>query len=208
MPPPVRALSREQRELLLAFNNLSSVPHWLSDALCRLATDGSFAVRQLYTDDEEVLFEATRPITGSASDLLRLCAEGAREDAFAPDRPSRCPALEEKSAPGVVVPRGHAGSAPWRTSSIRLSALGQSHSSAVGLDRNDGQNWGRMAYRHDRPHRTALIQHRHHRSYWGRTQFEFQRGSPRAILTVLTQEVALPGNNSGGKTFRYSSAPR
>ncbi len=59
---PVRALSREQRELmiaannsyLLAFDNLSGLPHWLSDALCRLATGGSFAVRQLYTDDEEV----------------------------------------------------------------------------------------------------------------------------------------------------------
>jgi hypothetical protein len=60
----------EQRELmiaannsyLLAFDNLSGLPHWLSDALCRLATGGSFAVRQLYTDDEEVLFEASRPI--------------------------------------------------------------------------------------------------------------------------------------------------
>ena len=47
---------------LLAFDNLSGLPHWLSDALCRLATGGSFAVRQLYTDDEEVLFEAARPI--------------------------------------------------------------------------------------------------------------------------------------------------
>ena len=67
---PVRALSREERELmiaannghLLAFDNLSGLPHWLSDALCRLATGGSFAVRRLYTDDEEVLFEAARPI--------------------------------------------------------------------------------------------------------------------------------------------------
>jgi hypothetical protein len=67
---PVRALSREERELmiaannghLLAFDNLSGLPNWLSDALCRLATGGSFAVRQLYTDDEEVLFEAARPI--------------------------------------------------------------------------------------------------------------------------------------------------
>jgi hypothetical protein len=49
---PVRALSREEREL----------PSWLSDAFCRLATGGSFAVRQLYTDDDEVLFEAARPI--------------------------------------------------------------------------------------------------------------------------------------------------
>src|SRR5438132_425220 len=67
---PVRALSREERELmiaannsyLLAFDNLSGLPNWLSDALCRLATGGSFAVRQLYTDDEEMLFDAARPI--------------------------------------------------------------------------------------------------------------------------------------------------
>jgi hypothetical protein len=38
------------------------LPNWLSDALCRLATGGSFAVRQLYTDDEEMLFEPARPI--------------------------------------------------------------------------------------------------------------------------------------------------
>src|SRR2546425_1121131 len=31
-------------------------------ALCRLASGGSFAVRQLYTDDDEVLFQATRPL--------------------------------------------------------------------------------------------------------------------------------------------------
>jgi hypothetical protein len=67
---PVRSLSREERELmitannghLLAFDNLSGLPVWLSDALCRLASGGSFTVRQLYTDDEEVLFEAARPI--------------------------------------------------------------------------------------------------------------------------------------------------
>ena len=38
------------------------MPTWLSDALCRLASGGSWAVRQLYTDDEEVLFQAARPI--------------------------------------------------------------------------------------------------------------------------------------------------
>jgi hypothetical protein len=65
----VRALPREERELmiaannghLLAFDNLSGLSPWLSDALCRLASGGSFAVRQLYTDDEEVLFKAARP---------------------------------------------------------------------------------------------------------------------------------------------------
>src|SRR5262249_3496144 len=58
---PVRLLSREERELmiaanngyLLAIDNLSGLPiFWLSDALCRLASGGSFAVRQLYSDDE------------------------------------------------------------------------------------------------------------------------------------------------------------
>src|SRR5262245_38013970 len=47
---------------LLAFDNVSGLPIWLSDALCRLASGGGFAVRRLYTDDEEVLFDATRPI--------------------------------------------------------------------------------------------------------------------------------------------------
>src|SRR5262245_38754661 len=47
---------------LLAFDNLSGLPLWLSDALCRIASGGSFAVRRLYTDDEEVLFKAARPI--------------------------------------------------------------------------------------------------------------------------------------------------
>src|SRR6516165_7261539 len=37
------------------------LPPWLSDALCRIASGGSFAVRRLYTDDEEVLFRAARP---------------------------------------------------------------------------------------------------------------------------------------------------
>jgi len=46
---------------LLAFDNLSSLPGWLSDALCRLASGGSFALRQLYTDADEVLFQAARP---------------------------------------------------------------------------------------------------------------------------------------------------
>src|SRR6266545_8311845 len=67
---PVRALAREERDLLiaannshvLAFDNLSGLPHALSDAFCRLATGASFGLRQLYTDADEVLFQAARPI--------------------------------------------------------------------------------------------------------------------------------------------------
>ena len=61
----VRALPREERELMitannghpLAFDNLSGLSPRLSDALCRLASGGSFAVRQLYTD----AIKAARP---------------------------------------------------------------------------------------------------------------------------------------------------
>src|SRR5262245_57768405 len=67
---PVRTLPREERELMiaannshvLAFDNVSGRPAWLSDALCRLASGGGLAVRQLYSDDTEVLFEAARPM--------------------------------------------------------------------------------------------------------------------------------------------------
>jgi hypothetical protein len=47
---------------VLAFDNISHLRPWLSDALCRLASGGGFAVRQLYTDQDEVLFDAARPV--------------------------------------------------------------------------------------------------------------------------------------------------
>jgi hypothetical protein len=67
---PLRALPREDRDLfiaatngyLLAFDNVSGLPAWISDTLCRLATGGGFALRQLYTDQDEMLFDACRPI--------------------------------------------------------------------------------------------------------------------------------------------------
>jgi hypothetical protein len=67
---PLRALPREIRDLfiaasnghVLAFDNVSGLPAWISDTLCRLATGGGFAVRQLYTDQDEVLFDAARPV--------------------------------------------------------------------------------------------------------------------------------------------------
>jgi hypothetical protein len=67
---PLRALPREDRDLfiaasnghLLCFDNVSGLSAWISDTLCRLATGGGFAIRQLYTDQDEILFDATRPM--------------------------------------------------------------------------------------------------------------------------------------------------
>jgi hypothetical protein len=66
----VRALPRDERELfiaasnghVLAFDNLSGLPPWLSDTLCRLTSGGAFSTRRLFTDQDEILFAAARPI--------------------------------------------------------------------------------------------------------------------------------------------------
>jgi len=67
---PVRALPRDERELfiaasngyVLAFDNVSGLPLWLSDTLCRLASGGAFSTRRLFTDQDEMLFAAARPV--------------------------------------------------------------------------------------------------------------------------------------------------
>lgn len=58
---------------VLAYDNLSKVPSWLSDALCRLSTGGGLGKRELYTDSEEHVLEAQRPVilTGIGFGLLR-----------------------------------------------------------------------------------------------------------------------------------------
>lgn len=85
---PVRGTPRDERDLmiaavrgwLVAFDNLSVLPDWLSDALCRLSTGGGLGTRRNYSDDEEVLFCAQRPfiLTGiqevvTREDLLDRC---------------------------------------------------------------------------------------------------------------------------------------
>jgi hypothetical protein len=61
---------REERDLhiaaanarVLTYDNLSELKDWQSDAFANLATGGGFAVRTLYTDDDEQLFFAECPI--------------------------------------------------------------------------------------------------------------------------------------------------
>jgi hypothetical protein len=68
--PPHRAAPKKEQDLavagrgswVLAFDNLSAIPDWLSDAICRLSTGGGFATRSLYTDDEEMVFSGKRPV--------------------------------------------------------------------------------------------------------------------------------------------------
>jgi hypothetical protein len=66
----LRTAPRDERDLQIAANNshviaidnMSRLDPWLSDSLCRLATGGGLATRELYSDGEEVIFDAQRPI--------------------------------------------------------------------------------------------------------------------------------------------------
>ncbi|MGB9112010.1 MAG: hypothetical protein WCF24_04705 [Acidimicrobiales bacterium] len=84
-----------QNSRVLAYDNLSQIPPWLSDALCRISTGAGFATRRMYRDDEEIIFFARRPVMlngieelGTRGDLLdRMLlvmlppiSEGDRED--------------------------------------------------------------------------------------------------------------------------------
>ena len=78
---PIRGMPKDERDLviaarrrhILAFDNLSVLPVWLSDTLCRLSTGEGYATRALFTDDDEVVFEASRPVilTGIENPALR-----------------------------------------------------------------------------------------------------------------------------------------
>ena len=84
----LRCEPKEPRDLMIgatnswvqAYDNLSGLPTWLSDALCRLSTGGGFATRTLYENDEETFFDAMRPVIlngiediASRGDLLDRC---------------------------------------------------------------------------------------------------------------------------------------
>lgn len=50
------------RSHVVPIDNVSSLSEWLSDALCRISTGMSYAKRMLFTDQDEILIYAVRPI--------------------------------------------------------------------------------------------------------------------------------------------------
>lgn len=68
--PLLRALPRSEEDLyvaaschkVLAFDNVSKLEPWLSDAFCRLLTGGGFGVRKLYHQHDEALYEGAAPL--------------------------------------------------------------------------------------------------------------------------------------------------
>jgi hypothetical protein len=66
----LRTLQKNDRELMIsakngwivAYDNLSGVSKDVSDKLCRLSTGAGFSTRGLYTDSDEIIYNAARPI--------------------------------------------------------------------------------------------------------------------------------------------------
>ena len=102
----LRAEPRDTRDLaiaasngwIIALDNLSHIEPWLSDALCRLSTGGGFATRQLYTNNEEVIFDSKRPVV----------LTGIEEIATRGDLIDRCISLELEPIPEARRKRGRA----------------------------------------------------------------------------------------------------
>lgn len=71
---PTRSEPREIGDLIvgaknnaiLGFDNLSHIPQWFSDTLCRFSTGSGDGKRKLYVDDEEVIFAFKRSVIFNA----------------------------------------------------------------------------------------------------------------------------------------------
>lgn len=84
----VLTIPREERELVQQlshhwcafYDNVGALAWWISDALCRAATGGGFTKRELYTDDDDVIYDFHRciglnsiNIAAQRPDLLDRC---------------------------------------------------------------------------------------------------------------------------------------
>lgn len=75
---PLRAEPMDVRDVMIAasngwvvaLDNVSELEPWLSDSLCRLATGGGFSTRELYSDGDEVIFAAQRPVMLNGIDAV------------------------------------------------------------------------------------------------------------------------------------------
>ncbi len=130
---PLRSEPKEPRDMMIAssngwivsYDNLSRISAWLSDALCRLSSGGGFSTRELYSDAEETIFDAARPVilTGieewprdqTSGPLIVVTLPTSRRACGGPSRDGRSTA----SAARILGPcgrgsRGHSGAATVR----------------------------------------------------------------------------------------------
>jgi len=97
MKTPCGRPPKEERDLIaqaasnwcVSLDNLSNLPAWLSDGLCRFSTGGGHSARELYTDLEEVSLAVKRPVI----------LNGIEDVATRPDLAERAQQIELESIP-------------------------------------------------------------------------------------------------------------
>ena len=57
---------------IVYYQNLSTIKEWISDALCEVVTGTEFSKRQLFTDDEDIIYFFQRCISFNGVDLYQL----------------------------------------------------------------------------------------------------------------------------------------
>jgi hypothetical protein len=75
---PLRYPPRNPQDLMImaknswvvALDNVTRLPEWLSNSLCSLATGGGYTTRKLYSNDAETHFSACRPILINGIDVI------------------------------------------------------------------------------------------------------------------------------------------
>jgi putative DNA primase/helicase len=160
---PIRSAPRDEQTLIiqaknswvLALDNLSDLPGWLSDAICRLATGGGFSTRELFTDYGEIVVHVTRPIIlngipdlASRADLadraihltLPAIDEGSRrlEEEFWADVEARRPLILGALLDAVAGALAHRGEMPpMLTRMADLVAWVSGAETALGWHRGD-----------------------------------------------------------------------
>ena len=72
---------------LLAYDNVSDIPDWLSDALCQLVFGGGFAGRAFFTNDERSVIYAQRPVLLSGIDDF-VCRADLQRPRRVPEHPT------------------------------------------------------------------------------------------------------------------------
>ena len=129
------------RTLIAVFDNLSKLDQEMSDWLCRLSEGGALPKRKLFTDSEEVLIEAARPIILNAIPDIAQSGDLVDRSAFV-----RCDPLAEQLNEQELLDRFEAFRPELLTylleaTACALGRIGAMPKEHEGLRRGDWASW-------------------------------------------------------------------
>ena len=78
MTPPKKTeelIQQVSKYAITYYDNLSRIPEWISDLLCRAVTGSGFTKRKLYTNNEDVIYSLMRAIGFNGINLAATKAD-------------------------------------------------------------------------------------------------------------------------------------